>query len=138
MDWKLIFWLSLFGLAMGIATVFVIPSNIEPFVWLVIFVVCAFIVARVRQTHHFLHGFLVSIVNSVWITAAHITFFNQYIAHHPKEVSMMHSMPLPNSPRLMMALTGPVVGVLSGLVLGFFASVVGKLVKPRQPSDAGG
>lgn len=130
MDWKLIFGLSLFGLAMGIATVFVIPSNIEPFVWLVIFVVCAFLIARARQTHHFLHGLLISIVNSVWITAAHIIFFNQYVAHHPKEASTMHSMPLPNSPRLMTAVTGPVVGVLSGLVLGFFASVAGKFVKP--------
>jgi hypothetical protein len=30
MNWKLIIQLSMFGLAMGIATVFVIPSNIEP------------------------------------------------------------------------------------------------------------
>jgi hypothetical protein len=30
MDWKLILGLSLFGLAMAIATVFVIPSSIEP------------------------------------------------------------------------------------------------------------
>ena len=35
-DWKLIFRLSLFGLAMAIATVFAIPSNIEPAFWLVI------------------------------------------------------------------------------------------------------
>jgi hypothetical protein len=28
-DWKLIFGLSLFGLAMAIGTVFVIPSNVE-------------------------------------------------------------------------------------------------------------
>jgi uncharacterized membrane protein len=33
MNWKLIFLLSLFGLAMAIATVFVIPSNIEPLFW---------------------------------------------------------------------------------------------------------
>ena len=35
-DWKLISRLSLFGLAMAIATVFAIPSNIEPAFWLVI------------------------------------------------------------------------------------------------------
>ncbi len=32
---------------MGIATVFVIPSNIEPWFWLLIFGVCAFLIARV-------------------------------------------------------------------------------------------
>ena len=34
-------------LAMGIATVFVIPSNIEPWFWRLIFGVCAFLIARV-------------------------------------------------------------------------------------------
>jgi len=30
MNWKLAIQLSLFGLAMGVSTVFLIPSNIEP------------------------------------------------------------------------------------------------------------
>jgi len=130
MDWKLVFQLSFFGLAMGIATVFVIPSNIEPWFWLVIFCVCAFLIARVRSSLHFLHGLLVGVVNSVWITSAHIIFFDQYIANHAKEAAMMKSMPLPDSPRFMMALVGPVIGVISGLVLGVFAFVAGKFVKP--------
>jgi hypothetical protein len=41
MNWKLIAQLSCFGLAMGVATVFLIPSTIEPFFRLGIFVVCA-------------------------------------------------------------------------------------------------
>jgi len=131
MDWKLIFGLSLFGLAMATATVFVIPSSIEPTVWLAIFLVCAFLIARRRPDRHFLHGFLVGIVNCVWVTTAHIAFFSQYIANHPKEAAMMSSMPLPNHPRLMMALVGPIVGIISGAVIGLFAFVAGRLVKPR-------
>ena len=115
---------------MGISTVFVIPSNIEPWFWLVIFCVCAFLIARARSSLHFLHGLLVGVVNSVWITSAHIIFFDQYIANHAKEAAMMKSMPLPDSPRLMMALVGPVIGLVSGLVLGVFAFVAGKFVKP--------
>lgn len=131
MDWKLIFGLSLFGLAMAIGTVFVIPSNVEPIFWLVIFLVCAFLIARRRPDRHFLHGLLVGIVNSVWVTGAHIIFFSQYIANHPKEAAMMSSMPLPDSPRLMMACVGPIVGVISGAIIGLFAYVAGKLVKPQ-------
>ena len=127
MNWKLIFLLSLFGLAMGVATVFVIPSNIEPIFWLAIFLVCAYLIARRAPGRFFLHGFLVSVVNSIWITGAHILLFDQYIVHHAKEAEMMTRMPL--APRVMMAVTGPVVGVVSGLVLGFFAWVAGKLVK---------
>jgi hypothetical protein len=131
MDWKLVFGLSLFGLAMAIATVFVIPSNIEPVFWLVIFLICAFLIARSRSNRHFVHGLLVGIVNSIWVTAAHVVFFSKYIANHPKEAAMMSSMPLPNSPRLMMACVGPIIGIVSGAIIGLFAYVAGKLVKPR-------
>jgi hypothetical protein len=131
MNWKLVFQLSLFGLAMGIGTVFLIPSNIEPVFWLAIFVVCAYIIARQSSGQYFLHGLLVSIVNSVWITASHVILFHQYIANHPQEASMMASMPLPDSPRLMMTLMGPVIGVVSGLVLGLFAVVASKLTTAR-------
>jgi hypothetical protein len=130
MDWKLIFGLSLFGLAMAIGTVFVIPSNVEPIFWLLIFLFCAYLIARKRPDRHFLHGLLVGIVNSVWVTGAHIVFFSQYIANHPKEAAMMTSMPLPTHPRLMMAYVGPIVGVISGIIIGLLAFVAGKIVKP--------
>lgn len=44
---------------------------------------------------------------------------------------MMSSMPLPNSPRLMMACVGPIIGIVSGGIIGLFAYVARKLVKPR-------
>jgi hypothetical protein len=137
-NWKLIFGLSLFGLAMGIATVFVIPSNIEPLFWLAIFVVCAIVIARRCASRHFLHGFLVSVVNSVWITTTHVLLFDQYVAHHAKEVAMMQSMSggamSPGMMRGMMAVTGPVIGVVSGLVLGAFAFVAARLIRPPASS----
>jgi hypothetical protein len=131
MDWKLILGLSLFGLAMAIGTVFVIPSNVEPVFWLAIFLVCAFLIARKRSDRLFLHGLLVGIVNSVWVTTAHIIFFSQYIANHPKEAAMMSSMPVPDSPRLMMACVGPIIGIISGAIIGLLAFVAGKLFKPQ-------
>ena len=132
MNWKLIAQLSLFGLAMGVATVFLIPSTIEPLLWLVIFGICAYIIATRSSGQYFLHGLLVSMVNGIWVTASHILLFDRYIANHPQEAAMMTSMPLPGSPRLMMALMGPVIGVASGLVLGLFAVVAGKLVTTRR------
>ena len=128
MNWKLIFQLSLFGLAMGVATVFVIPSSIEPLFWLVIFVICAYVIARRCSSRYFLHGLFVSLVNSVWIAAAHIIFFDQYITHHRREAAMMTSMPLPDSPRTMMAVMGPIVGLASGVVLGLFAVAARKIM----------
>jgi hypothetical protein len=133
MNGKLILQLSLFGLAMGIATVFAIPSSIEPVFWIVIFILCAYIFAKTLPSHHFLHGFLLGLANSVWVTGSHLAFFNQYIARHAREAAMMSSMPLPQHPRLMMALTGPVIGIISGVVIGVLAAIAAKILR-RAPS----
>lgn len=135
MNWNLIFKLSLFGLAMAFATVYFIPSNVEPFCWLAIFIICAYIIATKCSSQYFLHGFMVSIVNSVWITAGHILLFDKYIANHPREASMMSKMPMPDHPQLMMLITGPIIGVISGLILGLFAFIASRIVK-RQPAQA--
>ena len=130
MNWKLIFTLSLFGLAMALATVWVIPSNVEPAFWLVIFLVCAFLIARAGVPRPFLHGFLVSLVNCVWITTFHILFFDAYLVRHPREADMLKTMPIPDAPRLMMAMTGPMIGVVSGIVLGLLALLASRIFKP--------
>jgi len=75
MNWKLILQLSLFGLAMAFATVYVIPSSVEPFLWLPIFVLCAWLIAKRAPGKVFLHGLLLGIMNSIWITAAHVLLF---------------------------------------------------------------
>src|ERR1700730_3184406 len=117
MNWKLIFGLSLFGLAMAIATVFWIPSSIEWVFWLVIFIICAYLIAKNAPGNYFLHGFLVSLVNSFWITVAHIMFFFTYMANHPEMAELNARLPMSEHPKRMMAIMGPIFGVLCGLVL---------------------
>lgn len=131
MDWKLVGVLSLFGLAMAFGTVFFIPSKLEPVIWLVIFLVCAYLIAKERRDKHFLHGLMVGLVNSVWITSAHIFFFDTYIANHAREAEMMKSLPSGVSPKVLMAMSGPVIGLISGVVIGVLALVAGKMIKPR-------
>ena len=132
MNWKLIILLSLFGLAMAFATVFFIPSSIEPFCWLAIFIVCAYFIAKKSSGKYFLHGFLVSLVNCVWITSTHIIFFETYFANHANEAEMMTKMPVPDSPRLMMLMTGSIIGIISGLILGLFAFIASKIFKKKK------
>lgn len=133
MNWKLILQLSLFGLAMGIGTVFVIPSTVEPFLWLAIFLICAYVLGSRGVAHPFLHGLAIGVVNSVWVTSSHVLLFNQYVANHAKEMEMMKTMPMSNRPRVLMAIMGPLIGIASGIVLGVFALVAGKLMKSRTP-----
>lgn len=121
MNWKLILQLSMFGLAMGIATVFVIPSNLEPLFWLAIFAACAAIISKRCERRYFLHGFLVSLVNSVWVSGAHILLFNAYSARHASEMALMATTPMADHPRVLMLVLTPVFGIVSGLVLGLFS-----------------
>ncbi len=127
MNWPLVFKLSLFGLAMAILTVFLIPAAVEPICWLVIFIICALVIARQGGGHNFIHGLLLGIVNSVWITAAHVLFFDTYVAKHQAEMQAFASVPI--APRVMMAIVGPIVGVVSGIVIGILAAIAAKLLR---------
>ena len=80
MNFKLVLALSLFGLAMGIATVYVVPSKVEPILWLVIFVISAWAIARTAPGRPFLHGLATGLANSVWITGAHVLLYDSYVA----------------------------------------------------------
>ena len=131
MNYKLIFQLSLFGLAMAISTVFWIPSAIEPFFWFIIFIICAYFIALKSSGKYFMTGFWVSIVNCVWITAAHILFYHAYLSNHHHEAEMMVNMPVIHSVRLMMLLTGPFIGIISGLMLGSFAYIGSKILQKK-------
>jgi hypothetical protein len=131
MNGKLIFQLSLFGLAMAIATVYFIPSDIAPLFWLIIIIISAYLIAKNCTEKYFLHGLLVSILNSVWVTSIHIILIVPFMANNPREAEMMAKMPMPDSPRLMMLMTGPVVGVIFGIILGLFAFAASKIVKKK-------
>lgn len=129
MNWKLIFTLSLFGLAMAVATVFWIPSNVEWIFWLVIFMFCAYTIARQADGKYFLHGFMVSIVNSIWIIVIHITFYDTYVANHPELLPRLDEMAEFANPRIFMVVIGLIIGAISGIILGLFSLVASKLIK---------
>jgi hypothetical protein len=131
MNWKIIFQLSIFGLIMAFATVQLVPERIEPVFWLFIFAFCAWVIAKTCPGKYFLHGFLTSMINSVWITAAHVIFRATYMAHHPQMGSFYTNMPLSLRihPRLTMAVIGPIFGAGFGVILGLFSFIASKIVK---------
>jgi hypothetical protein len=84
------------------------------------------VIAKRAPGKYFLHGFLVSVVNSVWITAIHAGFFSIYAKNNPQFVQ---SAPPGMNPRVLMIIMGPIFGVLFGLVAGLFAFIASKIVK---------
>jgi hypothetical protein len=127
MNWKLIALLSLFGLGMGIATVSWVPSTVEPFVWVPILGFCAYLIAMRGGPRHFLQGVALGLANSVWVTGAHVLFLDSYLAHHAREAAMAASAPL--APRVLMLLTGPVIGLASGILIGLLSLGFARLAR---------
>jgi hypothetical protein len=117
---------------MAFATVYFIPSNKEPLFWLPIFIITALILIKYGTTNYFMQGLVVSLLNCVWITSVHILLYKTYLVNHSQEAIMISKMPLPDSPRLMMLLTGPVVGIFSGFVLGLITFALSKVITRRN------
>ena len=131
MNWRLIFMLSLFGLAMGVATVFFIPSSIEPLFWLAIWIACAYLIATRAGGRYFVHGVATGIANAIWIIVVHVGLFQTYAARHAEEMAMMANMGMPTHPRQMMVLSGLVIGVVSGVIIGLLALLASRFVRSR-------
>ena len=129
MNWKLIFLLSLFGMAMAFATVFSVSSRVEPFCWLPVFIACACFIAKNVRRKFFLHGFLVSMVNCIWIIIIHIELSSSYLAHHTKEARQFAKM-TQSGVSLNFAITMVTLfnSALSGVFLGLFSIIASKFV----------
>jgi len=131
MNWKLIFSCSLFGLLMAIATISWIPEKFEFPFWLVIFIINAYIIAKNADGKYFLTGFMVSLVNCIYIVAFHVIFYKTFIVNHPMMVDMSNKWPLHNHGRIQMLLTGPVFGIGFGLIQGLFAWIASMIFKKK-------
>ncbi len=131
MNWPLVLLLSLFGLVMGAATVSLVPFAIEPLLWLAIFLVCAYAVARRVSGMRFLHGLTIGLINSIWVTAVHLALFNKYVIHHMAQASMMKDLLIAHSPRLTLAAVGTAIGLVSGIVIGTLCAMAGRWTRPE-------
>jgi uncharacterized membrane protein len=51
------------------------------------------------------------------------------MALNPNMMAMNTNMPMPTHPRMMMLIMGPIIGIISGLILGLFAFIASKMIK---------
>jgi hypothetical protein len=133
MSWKLILWLSMSGLAMAIGTTYVIPSKLAGPLFIAIFVVCAVMVARRAPGRFFLHGFLVGLMNWIWVSAAHVILIDAWRARHPVEAIAVPGLPplVASVVDLMRRFDVPIPGA-SGLIIGSLSWVASRIPALRN------
>ena len=130
MNWKLIIILSLFGLALGVASVFTLTPVTEFVFWVAVTVVTAILIAKYAGGKFFLHGFLVAIVNTFWVTLSQVLLFYTYVTSHPEYLQMVATLPpaLADHPRRLILYRAPVVALISGLFVGIVSLVASKVL----------
>lgn len=134
MNWKLIFALALFGVAMGIASVLgFYPPSLEWLLWLIIALFCAWIITKQITAKLFLHGFMVGLLDGLIAPIITAVFFSTYIAHNPTYADQAKRLPAGLDVRTFSFILAPVIGVVYGLVLGFFTWLAGKISKKQAP-----
>lgn len=131
MNWKLIFALSLFGMAIGLADTFGHIEKIVPVLWLIIFIIYGVIIVRNASGNYFLHAFLVSVINGVWIGIIHASFYDTYMTNSLNMADMERKVPMIGSARMTMVIFGPIIGALFGLISGLITWIISKLMKKK-------
>ena len=132
MNWKLILQLAVFGIAMGLGTVFFVPSTVEPILWLIVFLLSAYAIAKHCVRLRFLNSMLVGLLDSLLKTSVHMVFFSSYVARHAHEIAMIRQMTSAISPRQLIVLSSPVWGLVFGTVLGLLTLLLGIFIKPAE------
>lgn len=119
------------GVAMGILTLYFIPGRYEAVVGTPAFILCAWFIGRYAVSRHFLHGFLLGIVNSAIVTAIHVYFAGTYLTHHPSDAVQFEKMQRESgaTPQQAIMLLGIVVALISGVVQGLFSLIGRKTVR---------
>jgi hypothetical protein len=136
MNKKLIFILSLLGLIMGFVTIYPVPAIGVRLFWLAVVIVFPFFIARYCSRKYFLNGLLLGLLNAAWITAAHMLFFNTYIANHQHDAELLSNIAvlfkIPTGSIMIVVLArGIIVGLVSGLILGLFALIASMIMKKK-------
>jgi tetrahydromethanopterin S-methyltransferase subunit G len=129
MNWKLIFSLAAFAIAMGIASVFAYTQGMELYCWIVIACICAFVLARNVTQKLFLHGLLVGIALGSVNGSVQSAFYSTYVQNNPQVAEQMSQNPLPFPPAVFVLLSSPFIGALYGVVVGLLTLLAANLRK---------
>jgi hypothetical protein len=133
MNWKLIFSLNLFAVVIGTVSLFGWTGHFEWLIWLVVFVIYAWLIARNAPGRFFLHGFMVSLINGVIIGVIHAVFLRFYLLHNLEIALNLRKLPPNLDLRWLTLFVGPIVGALLGIISGLFAWIASKIVRKSTP-----
>jgi uncharacterized membrane protein YeaQ/YmgE (transglycosylase-associated protein family) len=137
MDSLLLCFTSCCGLAIGLASVAgIIHMGQEGPAWLILGLIVATWIAFRVPHQAFSHGFVGGLIAGTIAPLIQATFFGSYAAHNPAAAESFKLVQAMASPRILLMLVSPVLGLLTGLTLGVLGWVATKALRRNAPVRA--
>ena len=108
---------------MGILSVNGLTQKREPVFWFLGGVIAAFILARNLSTHLFVHALSIGVLWGVLNGLIQSIFFERYLEKNPK-YRESYQKKLPVKPRYFVLIAGPIIGLVTGAVIGGLSLLV--------------
>jgi tetratricopeptide (TPR) repeat protein len=131
MNWKLIFYLSTFGLLTGVASVFRFPIGFSIALLFMVWIGIAVLIVKKAQGKYFKHGFMVGVFSGVINSLVQFILFPIYLKNYPEIMQGFTATQSSSKARFMQLFSGIVASIFLGLIPGFFAWVAGKIIKKK-------
>ena len=132
MDRKLVGMLSVAGVVMGVASVLGWTQRIEFVLWLVIAIAAAFVIAREAPRAFFLHGFWTGLLAGIASPLIQCALYATYVANNPDTAAQLQTMPANWSPRVVLLVFAPLMGLAYGACVGLLSWIASKMIKRRM------
>ena len=130
MRWNLLFYLSLFGIVMGVLSLLGLTHlPIEPLLWFFIALFSAYWIARNTTAKPFMQGLIAGALMGMFNSIIQSLFFEMYLSHNPMAEEGFRQIPGGIPVRLFPLMVGPGIGVAYGLVVGLFSLLARKVFK---------
>ncbi len=135
MNWKLVYSLASIALFMGLMSSFGLTQNIEWFLWLIVGLFSAFLIAKRTTDRHFLTGFVVGFLCGVINSFVEGILYGVFVDNNPAAAASIQEMASSISPRLFLFIAGPVIGLATGVIFGLLALLASRLERKTSPPD---
>jgi hypothetical protein len=126
MDWKAIIILSTFGPLMGFLSVKGFTLKLEPFLWLLFGIATSLILSKNIEHNTMMHGLCIGLLWGIGNGLIQTLFFENYLANNPQVRDNFIKITF-IQPRYFVLVTAPVIGLITGLVLGGLSLILKKV-----------
>ena len=136
MSWKLIASLAWIGPFLGTLTVMgALPQGVDRFVWSIIVLASAFIIARREPAHPVKYGFLIGLWNGATSTLVQALFVKQLIANNPWIGARFADAPKGFDMEFFVFMLVPFIGVTGGGVTALVSMLFRRALSRAYPRE---